>query len=301
MSAGRAIADASARHSPAHSQTDERAAWWLWWNLLSLDAPTVAVLWASLFAKFNGVGLTMAEYSVLAVCVWIVYVSDRLLDVRESKKRDLLTARHRFCSKHATPLFGGLAVAATAAVCTAAEDLPSSEAWCGLFLSAAVIAYMIAIHARAKLLARFLPKEVIVGIIFALGTTLPVWSRHGFHWASFSWIAFALLCTLNCLAIECWERPELQTGREPAKVFAVSLSSSLISSFATVLAVLAFSSAVWLGATKDSGQTLFAVSFGALLLLVIHQKRSALSGSALRVLADAALVFPAILVWVLSK
>ena len=32
--------------------------WWLWWNILSLDAPTVAVVWASLLARASHMRLT---------------------------------------------------------------------------------------------------------------------------------------------------------------------------------------------------------------------------------------------------
>lgn len=32
----------------------ERAPWWLWPNLLSLDAPVVAVAWAWMFSKAWG-------------------------------------------------------------------------------------------------------------------------------------------------------------------------------------------------------------------------------------------------------
>src|ERR1700753_814299 len=54
--------------------------WWLWWNVLSLDAPMVAVAWALVFAKSAQVRLPNAEVAALGLLVWLIYTVDRLLD-----------------------------------------------------------------------------------------------------------------------------------------------------------------------------------------------------------------------------
>ena len=54
--------------------------WWLWWNVLSLDAPMVAVAWALVFAKSASVVLPGAEVAALGLVVWLIYTVDRLLD-----------------------------------------------------------------------------------------------------------------------------------------------------------------------------------------------------------------------------
>ena len=53
------------------SEPKERDAipWWLWWNLLSLDAPTVSIVWALLFASAQGRRLTLPEEIVLGLTV----------------------------------------------------------------------------------------------------------------------------------------------------------------------------------------------------------------------------------------
>jgi hypothetical protein len=60
------------------------APWWLWWNVLSLDAPMVAVAWALVFAKCAGVVVSAAEVAALGLVVWLIYTVDRLLDGRAS-------------------------------------------------------------------------------------------------------------------------------------------------------------------------------------------------------------------------
>src|ERR1700694_3809504 len=53
---------------------------WLWPNLLSLDAPIVALLWQLLFVRcFHG-SLGMLPAALLAIAVWLMYVADPMLD-----------------------------------------------------------------------------------------------------------------------------------------------------------------------------------------------------------------------------
>ena len=69
------------------------------WHLLSLDAPTVAVLWSLGFAKVAGVRLPGWVPVLLALMTWCVYISDRLLDARSAvHERQIrrLRQRHRF-------------------------------------------------------------------------------------------------------------------------------------------------------------------------------------------------------------
>jgi len=58
------------------------ASWrlWLWPNFLSLDAPLIAVLWQVLLTRDLGVHIRAGEPVVLGLCVWLVYVVDRVFD-----------------------------------------------------------------------------------------------------------------------------------------------------------------------------------------------------------------------------
>ena len=76
----------------------ERRPLWLWPNLLSLDAPLVAVAWLGMFAKtWQVVWFPKTIYLLVAGVVWIIYVVDRLLDARIHPE-DLVSdkPRHRF-------------------------------------------------------------------------------------------------------------------------------------------------------------------------------------------------------------
>lgn len=54
----------------------------MWPNLLSLDAPAVALVWQDFLARTFGIPLRMPARLVLGLTVWAIYLGDRLLDVR---------------------------------------------------------------------------------------------------------------------------------------------------------------------------------------------------------------------------
>ena len=53
---------------------------WIWANVLSLDAPLVAVMWQALLARVLNVRLYALEPVVLALSVWLLYVVDHVFD-----------------------------------------------------------------------------------------------------------------------------------------------------------------------------------------------------------------------------
>jgi hypothetical protein len=266
--------------------------WWLWWNILSIDAPTVAVVWALLLARSSHMRLRAADEIVLGLVVWCIYVSDRVFDGLKPTNQRVLRERHLFCAKHRRALTWLLVLAAVAALWVTAGFLAPTELSAGMKLAALIGAYMATIHAGHGSIARFVPKELAVGILFAVGTTLPMWSRLSeFSWDE--WIPFglfAVLCSLNCLAIECWENeshhPDWIQTRSPV----IRWAETRINQLAAALAASA--SAVIL-VRRDPGafgSGLLAISLAALLILVLNRYRNRLSGRALRVLADATLV-----------
>ena len=53
---------------------------WLWPNLLSLDAPIVALLWQILFARCFHARVETLPSVLLVLAVWLIYAADRTLD-----------------------------------------------------------------------------------------------------------------------------------------------------------------------------------------------------------------------------
>jgi len=161
-------------------------------------------------------------------------------------------------------------------------------------LAAVLALYMASIHVGRSRTVRIFPKEIVVGALFASGVTLPCWSRYMQfpRSALLPFILFALLCSLNCVSIECWENcGQDRAANEPPDLL-VSWADSRINRLALVLAITAFVAALWSTTAGAFFYELLAVGWGALLLLTLNCGRKKFSPRALRVLADVALLLP---------
>ncbi|HVT96101.1 MAG TPA: hypothetical protein VHE33_01250 [Acidobacteriaceae bacterium] len=177
----------------------------IYWHLLSLDAPTVAVLWAWSFASAAHLRIPFVSIAVLGVGTWLIYIADRLLDVR-SPSHPALRERHFFHERHrrvlflVSPVVGALLLGLICAMPPAARRDDT-------ILFAISMLYFGGVHLPALRVRRWFPREVAVGILFALATAVPAWSAPDSK-PQLAWfvLLFAGLCTLNCIAIETWER-----------------------------------------------------------------------------------------------
>jgi len=145
--------------SPDRVDAELRATpWWLWWNILSLDAPTVAVVWAALFAHAIGSRLSAGGATALALSVWIIYTSDRLLDGWTARNRAFLQERHLFSDRHRFVLAALVMAASALVLCLMADGLLAAEVRAGVKLGVILFFYMAGIHAGRGWIVWLLPK-----------------------------------------------------------------------------------------------------------------------------------------------
>ncbi|MGJ8656725.1 MAG: hypothetical protein ACSHX6_09755 [Akkermansiaceae bacterium] len=85
-----------------NKEPSRRPPFWLLPNLLSLDAPLVAVIWMWILSKSMRVMyVDYHAYWLLAGAVWCVYVLDRILDVRRDEGQVAeMSTRHQFHWKY---------------------------------------------------------------------------------------------------------------------------------------------------------------------------------------------------------
>jgi hypothetical protein len=265
----------------------------VYWHLLSLDAPTVAVLWAWALARAAGVDASPATLAVLGIGTWLIYIADRLLDGRSPERRHELRERHFFHVRHTRTLLiaSGAAGALQLLLITV---MPAVERREDAWIFAVVLVYSAAVHQR--LVRIHFPRELAVGIVFACACAVPAWSGSGELRGQLVLltVAFAALCFLNCTAIHAWEHPDYSGRRSQVSLMAVCIAA------AAVVLVAAMH-------TVEGVRVGMSVAASALLLLLLdgeHHRAlkkptsdAMLSAFALRILADAALLTPALLLW----
>ena len=242
-----------------------RARLWLWPNLLSLDAPLVALLWQMLFLRcFHGQEQALPAF-LLVSAVWLIYAADRAIDAWRGA---CARPRHEFYRRYWRAILPVWMAVLTAACWLAWTRLARATFERGACLTAIVAVYFAIVHAFPGKW----PKEAAVAVIFALGASLTAWTRVETPADVVTVILFSCLCWINCAAIEEWERGQSQ--------FPVGLLAGCIAVAAIVML------------HHDRPILASAEASSAVAFVLLDLSRWKFSADAVRVLADAALLSP---------
>jgi hypothetical protein len=271
------------------------------WHLLSLDAPTVAVLWTWFIASANHIHLPLASILAMVIAVWMLYAADRLLDARvmgpSQPEPEGLEARHYFHHHHRRAFLSGMLLASIAL----AVLLPRLEAEAihlYLILGGLLFGYFILIHASGS--AHRLPKEIAVGLFFAAATFIPTVARRPDLRISLLPLAilFATLCSLNCLFIYAWEHSnQTHSSHPPHALTSLTLRNLPLLTITLIVLSVAFA------LLDHQAPRLIpcAIAASAASLLVLHHRRHQTARLTLRSLADLALTTPLLILPFLSR
>lgn len=271
----------------------ERKPLWLIPNLLSLDAPLVAIAWLYMFAKtWRADYLPWATYISLALVVWVIYVTDRLLDASSIGRTDEgLRTRHEFHRRHRR-VFAVLAAIATVSALVLVVTGLATRIFGFALIGGSMVAgfFVLAIFSNPGPNEIPYSKNIVAGMAFAYGTAMLPYAYTGFEMRDFIFsselICFAVLCILNISAIDFWEHsrrfadPEVKATDE----LALTLPLTLLGAAALVFAVRDHE--------LSTRPFFYAILTGAALLQILNRTRARFSPEALRVLADVALLLP---------
>ena len=280
---------------------EDRKPLWLYPNLLSLDAPLVALAWLHIFAQTWRLGYHPWEaYVSLGFAVWAIYVGDRLLDVSLFGSAGAkLEARHRFHYRHRKFFAIAAGVALVIAVVLVVMKMPVAI-YKHLLIGVVMIAGFFGLSMLSSQDSNEVPhsKNILAGITFAFGTAMTAHLYRGGYGiydllTSHEFMSFAVLCVLNIAAIDLWEHADRSVDRESkaSDELALTLPLILLGSAALVFAVQDITTRPFF----------YAILTGAALLYVLNRAHARFSIHTLRVLADVALLVPVIVFWTASK
>jgi hypothetical protein len=271
------------------------------WHLLSLDAPTIAALWTWFIASANHVRLPLASTLAMAIAVWMLYATDRLMDARlldaDPAHYEGLEARHYFHHRHRSAFLSGILLASIALALLLPHLEPQAIRLYAV-LAGLVSAYFLLIHATRtaaaqQKVAHLVPKEIAVGLFFAAATFIPTVARCPnlrSRLLPFA-LLFAALCSLNCLFIYAWEHTGSNTSDPPHPITQIALQK--LPSLTVLLALSG--AAVTLFDYHAPWPVPYAIALSAALLLLLHNHRLVIAPVTLRATADLALATPLLL------
>lgn len=287
------------------------------WHLLSLDAPTIAVLWAFCFARALRQTLSPYALTLLFTGTWLLYITDRVLDgLRHNPAR--LRERHLFYIRHRTAALIASAPASLFLLWLVFFHMLPSARRADILIFGIVVAYFALIHLHSHAIEHWFPKELIVSLVFASATAAPVLVRltpagtqavaRARFVLLFLSLLFAALCWLNCLAIEKWEQVYAETRMAPINFpLGYSLQAPIahrttlwgqrrLRPVSIALSAIAFAaSALLLHSNPSAAGLCFAAALAAVLFIPLDHSR--LSAFHLRIAADAALLTPLLLIF----
>lgn len=294
---------------------------WLLPNLLSVDAPLVALAWMWMLARALRVEyIPSTSWWVLPLAIWCVYVLDRLIDSWTFPGVRDASARHRFHWRWRWVLLTLSVAAAALCMYEALYVLPRSVFSAGLVLMVLCGVYF----ALARFRSSDVPyvKNFLAGMIFAMGVGIPVNAANAsllvadfndviyayrntgmvdavwnfglmmlrtlsvvFYHCREVWV-FGALCMMNITAIDLWERAAVAETEEAAYSHEATLTLGLV--------VLAGGCLIFAAMYADqySKPFFYSVMVSAAALQAVNHYRDRFSLNAQRVLADVALLLP---------
>ena len=246
---------------------------WLWFNLLSLDAPLIALVWQDFLARCYPTALQATGRGVLGLTVWAIYLADRLLDVRQLGGAPQ-SIRHKFYQQHRP-------FAQTLLFVVVCVDLLVARRWLrpavfdnGLLVTAGVVAYLGAFPLTRW--GAMVWKKPLAAFLFTAGTFLIAWTGAGQPARQLGWpaAAFCALCLGNLLMIGRWSQSATPNGN--------TISHAWIWLLFLGVCLAGVRSSTWFTAIVCSAVGLFALA----------RWGRRISGDARCVLADALLLTP---------
>lgn len=265
-----------------------QAPWWLWPNVLSLDAPLVTLVWQLWFAHNFKIHLASYEYFILFATVWLLYALDRWLDAWKLDLTKPHSSRHAFYVYYRWPIAMLWLLVLMTTASLSLTSLSQKTLLAGFALLALCAMYFMLVHVQGRW--HVIPKEARVGVAVSLGVTLCLWTQvHAEVYLELALAAlcFALLITLNCILIAVWE--ELFDKAQEFSSVAFTLPRRwlklFITTFLGMMITLSFYHRFYL-----------PLALAVIGLFALHEARDKLKVSLLRVLADAVLLTPLLLI-----
>ena len=262
----------------------------VWLNLLCLDAPLVSVAWLWLFARTLHVPVDPVNCAALFLTAWLIYLADRLADSSSLRDGGPRSLRHQFCLNHRQIWIGALTAITAADAVLIWNRLGPATLRAGALVGTLALLHLVLNYSLGGAWPPLPLKEVAVGSLFVAGTLVSLFPVRPITGSLvISGIAFACLCTLNCISIAFWERELDETQRKVSfatrfpdlhrHLGRLAIAFGLASGFAAI---------VW----REAAPILGCVAVSALLLASLESSRGKIGRDQRTALADVVLLTP---------
>jgi hypothetical protein len=251
----------------------------------------VSIAWLWLFARSFHVAVDLVSGTALFLTAWLIYLADRLADSYSLPNYGPRSLRHEFCLNHRQIWIVTLAVVAAADAYLIWRSISAETFLGGVVIGTLALVYLVLNYSLGGAWPPLPLKEIAIGFLFAAGTLVALFPVLPPITGSLvlSGIAFACLCTLNCVSIAFWER-ELDEAQR--KVSFGTRFPWFDRHLGKLSIALAFGSGLAALICRDAAAVFACVSVSALLLALLDSFRERVGRDQRTALADLVLLTP---------
>jgi hypothetical protein len=261
---------------------------------LSLDAPTVTMLWQWLLAHVAHVSLSWYHYAIVGTSIWLSYAADRWLESWRVPAARLQTPRHQFYLRHRRVTAGVWCGALAGALWLSFTRLTGRELAAGSLLLVPVLVYLLSHQLVHRGYPWRLPKEVCVAGLLGGGAAVFAACAPAVRVAALAegggW--FVALAFVNCSLIGRWEQTVDRAQGQDSLILWYPWSGRVVPLLPWML--LAGAAVGWMVGHGDLRTLRACAAVSAGLLGLIDRAERRTGWPIARVLADAALLTPAV-------
>ena len=258
----------------------------------------MSVAWLWLFARTFHTPVDPVNCAALFLTAWLIYLADRLADSYSLQDGGPRSLRHEFCLNHRQIWIGALAVIATTDAYLIWRSIGAETFLAGAVIGTLALIYLVLNHSLGGAWPPLPLKELAIGFLFAAGTLVALFPVPPITGSLvFSGIAFAWLCTLNCISIAFWERELDETQR---KVSFATRYPGLDRHLGKLSIALALGSGVAAIIYREAAPILGCVSVSSLLLALLDSFRGKIGRDQRTALADLVLLTPLLALFVMN-
>lgn len=226
----------------------------------------------------------------LGLAVWVVYVLDRLLDVRRARDESRLEMRHHIHERYRGIFWVGVALAIVAGSYIALYHLPRTVIIYAGFIGVLTVGYFFMAWNQSGGEHTGILKNVVAGLTFAFGAAAgphaysPLTQFPDFLFSPEIYV-FGAVCAINMTAIDFWKL----TGEDEDD------AASLLGTATLLVAALA----LWFSFSGDDfNKPLYYAAFvGAAGLNLLNRFRDQFDQFLRRVWVDLVILFPVLVYW----
>ena len=264
-------------------------------NVMSLDAPLLALLWLYVFADYWDVSYVDPLLAVvLPLVVWLIYSIDRLADCSLHKDCEF-PIRHRFHQRHKKVFIGVIAVVSLLVAVLSLNFLQWSVVQSAMAPVAATVGFFLLSFFSEPGKRVSYAKNLLAGFAFAWGVgsglvgldlSMNIFAKL----LSREMLCFGLLCVINITAVDLWVKGSSELDADLDE-WALTLALVVLGLFCMLF--------MGLKVRRMDDPFYVAILIATALMYMLNRSRGRMTADFLRIAADLVLLVSAASYWLL--